>query len=255
MQADLKTFEARGVFGCTALTVITAQDTRAIKQVQPLPEPFIQAQIEAVLDDIGADAIKTGLLGRDSVVKLVAEVIKRYGIQNTVIDPVLMDGYGKQFVSDETLRTYRETLFPLATFITPNLDEAALLVGMTAHTPAEVQELARRLHDLGSRYVLIKGGHLNSGDTIIDLVYDGQNFVELTAPRLPLENPRGVGCTFAAALAAELAKGQPPLGAAEIAHRYLQAALRGSLDRQVGIGRQPVFHGVGRPPMFEDYQP
>lgn len=252
LQADLKTFEARGVFGSTALTVVTAQATQTIQQVHPLPETFIQAQIEAVLNDIGVDALKTGLLGRESVVWLVAEMIDRYQLENVVVDPVLMDGYGRRFVSDETLAAYREKLFPLATFITPNTPEAALLADMTISTTAEMQAAARRLHSMGARYVLIKGGHLMDEATVVDLIYDGQQFTALSAPRLPIENPRGVGCTLAAALAAELAKGKSALEAAQLAHRYLQAALRGSLGWQVGRGRQPIYHSVDRPPLFEE---
>jgi hydroxymethylpyrimidine/phosphomethylpyrimidine kinase len=246
IQADLKTYEARGVFGSTAITLVTAQNTQGVRQVYPIPETMIEAQIRAVLDDIGANAIKTGLLGRESVVKLAAELIKEYDIKQVVVDPVMVDGSGKQFVNAETLAAYQSVLFPLATFITPNLDEASLLANIPISTRDDLYEAATRLHQFGSAYVLIKGGHLAENHTILDLVYDGRQFVELTAPRLAVDNPHGVGCTFASAIAAELAKGQAPLDAVKIAHAYLQTALVGSLGRQIGTGRQPVYHGVER---------
>jgi hydroxymethylpyrimidine/phosphomethylpyrimidine kinase len=246
IQADLKTCEARGVFGCTAITVVTAQNTVSVTGAHPLPEEFIQAQIDAVMSDIAPQTLKTGLLGRASVVEMVA----RINVSNRVIDPVLLDGSGRQIVSDETVTAYREKLFPLATVITPNLDEAALLAGLSISD--DPREMARKLHDFGPDFVLIKGGHLTQTDHIIDLLYDGENYIELTAPRLPVENPHGVGCTFASAIAAELAKGQRPKDAVKIAHEYLHAALKGSLDWKLGAGRSPVNHGVGRVSLFED---
>jgi hydroxymethylpyrimidine/phosphomethylpyrimidine kinase len=234
------------VFGCTALTAVTAQNTKGVRQVYPLPEELIGAQVKAVLDDIGTDALKTGLLGRESVVRLVADLIRAYGIQKVVVDPVLVNGQGQVFVSPEAIRAYQTYLFPLATFVTPNLDEAALLADMTISSVEDLYEAAKRLHVWGAAVVLVKGGHLAGDEQVVDLVYDGRDFLELTVPRLPIHHPHGVGCTFAAAIAAESAKGKSPIEAAQIAHQYLQATLRGSLDRQIGGGRQPVYHGVGR---------
>jgi hydroxymethylpyrimidine/phosphomethylpyrimidine kinase len=248
IQADLKTFEARDVFGSTALTAVTAQNTQGVRRVYPLPEELIEAQIKAVLDDIGADAIKTGLLGRESVVRLTADLIHTYGIPKVVVDPVMVNGQGQLFVSPETMRAYQTRLFPLATFITPNLDEAALLANMPISAENDLYDAAQRLHQWGSAFVLIKGGHLAGDGQIIDLVYDGRDFMELPAPRLPIHNPHGVGCTFASAIAAALAKGKPPLEAVQTAHGYLQAALQGSLARRIGGGRQPVYHRVEQNP-------
>ena len=255
IQADLKTFEARGVFGTTAVTVVTAQDTYGVKAVHMMPEDFIRAQATAVLDDIGADALKTGLLGRETVVHLAAELVRAYNIQRVVVDPVLLDGRGRQFVSDEAVTAYREVLFPLVAVITPNLDEAALLAGIEIRTINDMHTAAQRLHEFGVKTVLVKGGHLADADSsvthITDVIFDGNQFIELTALRLPVKNPHGVGCTFASAVAAELAKGQPAIAAITTAHHYLQAALAGILEfeNRIGGGRTPVFHGVGRPPL------
>jgi len=245
IQADLKTYEACGVFGCTALTMLTAQNTLGVKGMYPLPEDFIAAQMQTVLDDIGADATKTGFLGRVSVVQVVAQIITAYRLPHVVVDPVLLDGKGQQIVSDEALAAYKDRLFPLAAVITPNLDEAALLTGIPIQTKADIYEAARRLHGLGVGVVVVKGGHLRDGDAILNLVYDGQQFTPLSAPRLSVENPHGVGCTFASAIAAALARGVDPPQAIQSAHEYLQAALMGSLGWRLGRGRSPVFHGVG----------
>lgn len=249
IQADLKTFEACGVFGSTALTMVTAQDTEGVKKAFPLPEDFIAQQIETVLDDLGADAVKTGVLGRKAVVQVVAEHIQAYAIDKLVVDPVLVDGRGRQFVDDATLDAYRRVLFPLAMVITPNLDEAALLTGVSIENAEDIAEAARRLHGCGAQVVVVKGGHLAERDRVIDLVYDGYDLLTFVAPRLPVDNPHGVGCTFASAMAAELAKGNTPQQALETAHRYLHAALRGSLGWRLGRGRAAVYHATNRDPV------
>ena len=244
IQADLKTYEAHGVFGCTAITAVTAQNTVGVQAGHALPEAFISQQIASVLDDIGADAIKTGLLVRESVIQLVVEAITKYGIEQVVVDPVMIDGYGKQFVSAGAVAAYRERLFPLATVITPNLDEAAVLTGLTVLSQADLFAVAKRLHEFGAHHVVVKGGHLTQDAAILDLVYDGETFTELRAERLPIQNPHGVGCTFASAIAANLALGQAPLAAIQAAHTYLQNALRASLGWTVGAGRSPVNHAL-----------
>lgn len=242
IQADLKTLEARGVFGCTALTAVTAQDTQKVHAVHFLPEAFIRQQIEVVLNDLGADALKTGFLARASIVNLVAAAVKIQ--KNLVVDPVLVNGQGVQFANAEAVHAYQHNLLPMATVTTPNVDEATILTGVPIHQRADLYEAARRMLDFGVQSVVIKGGHLTDGDTILNLFYDGENFVELTAPRLPIENPHGVGCTFASAIAAEIAKGAALTTAVTTAHRYLQAGLASSQHWQLGKGRLPVHHAV-----------
>lgn len=240
IQADLKTFMARGVFGCSALTIATAQDTLQVRTAHTLPDAFIAQQIDTVLADLGADGIKTGLLMRASIIELVAERVKDYPV--LVVDPVLVNGAGDQIVSDEAVKAYQECLFPHATVITPNMDEAALLTGISIHSVEDLRTAAQRLKEQGPQMVVVKGGHLDDPEQVVDVVYDGENFTELTAPRLPISNPHGVGCTFASAIAAELAKGNDK--AVQTAHHYLARALAGSLDWQLGSGRTGVNHGV-----------
>ncbi len=242
IQADLKTYAAHRVFGMSALTVVTAQNTCTVQKALPLPLGLIQAQIVAVLEDMQADAIKTGLLGRADVVQLVAELVADYGKTPFVVDPVLVNGAGQPIVDEETVNVYRRKLFPLSTVITPNLDEARWLTDMTAITTEnDLRAAARRLHALGPQAVLVKGGHLE-GPQKVDLFFDGREFVKLTAPTLPVDNPHGVGCTFASAIAAGLALNTPLLEAVRNAHAYLQRTLRGALNWQIGRGRTPVNH-------------
>jgi len=246
IQADLKTYEARGVFGTSAITIVTAQNTLSVQHAMPIPLELIEQQIDSVLSDIGANVVKTGLLGREDVVELVANRVKALQDIPLVVDPVLVNGNGDPIVTVETVKAYQDNLLPLATIITPNIDEAQWLTNLDSiQHLGDCYTAARRLYDFGVKNILIKGGHLGNSDGITDLFFDGVDFVELVAPTLPVINPHGVGCTFASAIAAELAKGKSPLDAVYIAQEYLQAALRGALDWRVGQGRTPVNHHVG----------
>lgn len=248
IQADLKTMAAHQVFGTTAITAVTAQNTLGVQRAMGLPVEMIEAQIEAVLNDIGADAIKTGLLGRVEVVGLVAEKVADFregkGYVPLVVDPVLVNGSGARIVAPEVVAAYRERLFPLAGIITPNLDEACWLAEQEMVKSVEgLYEVARALYGFGSQAVLVKGGHLD-GAQKVDLFFDGTDFIELTAPTLPIENPHGVGCTLASAIASQLARGETLVTAVQNAHAYLQKALHGALGWQLGQGRLPVNHQV-----------
>jgi hydroxymethylpyrimidine kinase/phosphomethylpyrimidine kinase len=244
LQADLKTFEARGVFGASVVTTVTAQDTQQVYQVYTLPESFIETQIQVVCNDLRIQAVKTGLLGRPSVIQITAAALRQHKVGQVVVDPVLVNGVGDPITPPETRRAYQDWLFPLATVITPNLDEAALLLGQNIQDLAALKAAAYQLHQRGAKGVVIKGGHLLTPDQVVDVVYDGEQMIELTAPRLPTANPHGIGCTWAAAMTAELAKGYGPLEAIRRAHAYVQRALVGSLNWQVGKGRTPVYHAV-----------
>jgi len=246
-QADLKTFEARGVYGMSALTAITAQNSLAIQGVQFMEPAFVTAQIESVLSDLGADAIKTGLLFRAPIVEAAAAAIQAHASATPlIVDPVLVAGDGRRLVDDATLEAYRRALFPKALIITPNLDEAAILSGRPVDSPTAMHDAARALIDLGARSVLIKGGHLSQGE-IIDLLFDGAQFVEYRAVRLTSPNAvnaRGAGCTFASCIAAEIAKGGDLYGAVRTANEYVHAALVGAQDWQMGHGRGTLKHDV-----------
>jgi hydroxymethylpyrimidine/phosphomethylpyrimidine kinase len=254
LQADLKTFEARQVFGLSAVTAITAQDSRHIEVVQVLDPALVAQQIAVVLDDIRVDTIKTGLLFHSEIIDAVLEAITsaRSAPDRLVIDPVLVSGDGRSLVDDTTIEAYVTGLFPRALIITPNIDEAAILTGLQIDDPDAMAEAARMLHDMGPAFVLVKGGHLAWGDKILDLLYDGSTFQEFRSVRLPGRNVRGAGCTFASCIAAEVAKGRDVPAAVSIAKQYLTTALTAAAGWKVGRGRGTIFHSTGRPPLYNE---
>lgn len=250
IQADLKTFEARQVYGLCALTALTAQDSARIHGLQVLEAGFVAAQIRVVLADAGAHAIKTGMLLRREIIDAVATNLASTDAP-LIVDPVLVDGRGRALVDEAGIAAYREKLFPRALIVTPNLNEAALLTGQSVDSVRAMRGAARALVDLGPRYVLVKGGHLD-GDEMVDVLFDGHDLIELPVERLPSANARGAGCTFAACITAEVARGRDVTVAVRIAQRYLAATLRGALDWRIGAGRGALFHAVGRAPLFDE---
>ncbi len=245
VQADLKTLTALGVFGSSALTLITAQDTEGVHAIQHLSPEFVTIQVETVLNDIGADAIKMGFLGDAEVIAHLQAYLP--SSIPLVVDPVLVNGAGDLIVSRDTIRAYQKILLPRAKIITPNLDEARLLAGMEViNNQDDMETAARRIYEeFGPRAIVMKGGHLaesQRADMVLDLLFDGQQFYELIAPRLPISNPHGVGCTFASAIAAYIARGQSTNRSVHLAHRYLHNALSAAQDWQIGHGRTPVNH-------------
>lgn len=242
IQADLKTFTARGVFGMSALTLVTAQNTTGVQQLQALPLDFIAAQIEAVLGDIGADTIKTGLLLRPEIIDMLAAQLPERPL---IVDPVLVNGAGQQIVSDAAVEAYQKRLFPRAHIITPNLDETKRLTGMeTIKSEDDFRTAAKRLHAFGASYVLLKGSIAHVDNVVRDYLYDGEHFWQWEHPTLPVQNPHGIGCTFASAIAAEIAKGSPTPSAVATALDYVHRALQGAHHWQLGAGRSPVNHFV-----------
>ncbi len=237
IQADLKTFAAHGVYGTSAITAVTAQNTREVIAIAEVPEEVVAAQIDSVLEDIGAGAIKTGMLSSAAIVATVSERIEAWGIP-TVVDPVMVSKSGNYLLAPEAVSAIKRDLIPLSLIVTPNHHEAAALTGVEISSDDDAREAARRLCDLGARIVVIKGGHRPGAP--IDLVFDGSSFGELSADRIETENTHGTGCTFSAAIAANLALGFGPLESIARAKLYLTEALRSSY--RVGGGHSPVNH-------------
>ncbi len=237
IQADLKTFAAHGVYGISAITAVTAQNTREVIAVAEVPEEVVAAQIDSVLEDIGAGAIKTGMLSSARIVTTVAERIEAWGIP-TVVDPVMVSKSGNFLLAPEAVGAVKRQLIPASLIVTPNHHEAAVLTGIEINSDDDAREAARALADLGARIVIIKGGHRPGAP--IDLVFDGTSFGELSADRIETENTHGTGCTFSAAIAANLALGFGPLESIARAKLYLTEALRSSY--RVGGGHSPVNH-------------
>ncbi|HEY7036329.1 MAG TPA: bifunctional hydroxymethylpyrimidine kinase/phosphomethylpyrimidine kinase [Thermomicrobiales bacterium] len=242
IQADLKTFAALGVYGTSALTAVTAQNTQEVVAIAEVPEEVVAAQIDAVLEDIGADAAKTGMLSSAPIIATVADRLEAWGVTNLVVDPVMVAKSGDRLLQIDAIDELRSTLLPLALVVTPNLPEAEVLSGLTIQTEDDARRAAGAIAGLGPRYVVVKGGHRR--DAPIDVVYDGRDYVDLPADRIETPNTHGTGCTFSAAIAAHLALGAAPLEAIAAAKEYVTAALRASY--RVGNGHSPVnhFHAV-----------
>lgn len=239
IQADLKTFTALGVYGASVLTAVTAQNTRGVVAVHELSPEMVAAQFRAVMDDIGADAVKTGMLGNAAVVATVASFIREYRIARLVVDPVMYAKDGHPLLTEEGRRVLVGELLPLATVIAPNLAEAGALLGRELRDLEDVREAARRLRDLGPSWVVIKGGHL-AGEPV-DVAHDGRDWFELRGPRLP-GTVHGTGCTFTAALTAGLARGMDVPAALALAKEFTALAIRHA--PAVGRGHRPPNHAA-----------
>ena len=238
IQADLKTMQAFGVHGMSVIAAVTAQNSVGVTGVWELPADAVRAQIRAVLDDIGADAIKTGMLGSAGMVEAVADELVGYG-GPLVVDPVAVSKHGETLIPDDALHAMRRRLLPLATVVTPNLDEVRRLTGVEVHEASQLPEAAEALLAYGPKWVLVKGGHLQ-GDAI-DLLTDGDARVELRSPRLDNRHTHGTGCTLASAICAELAKGTELVPAVWAAKEYVSGAIAAGFALGAGIG--PVDHG------------
>ncbi len=237
IQADLKTFAALQVYGLSALTAITAQNTLGVRAVQELPTEMVEAQIEAVLEDIGADVAKTGMLSSSSIIQTVARCIARWNLR-VVVDPVMVAKGGHLLLQPEAITTLSTVLLPLAEVITPNLPEAEVLTGQRIETLDEMRSAAQAIAALGPRHVVVKGGH-RAADAV-DVYFDGQRFVELHAERIQTRHTHGTGCTFSAAITALLARGEPVDAAIAGAKHYLTEAIRHAPG--IGNGHGPVAH-------------
>ena len=238
IQADLKTFAALGVYGASTLTAITAQNTVAVTAVHELPTDLIQAQIDAVVTDIGVDAVKTGMLSSAAIVAAVAAALQKHAISNLVVDPVMIAKSGDALLRSDAVAALRTHLLPLAAVVTPNIPEAETLTGQSIQTDADTRRAAAQILEMGPRSVVVKGGH--RAGPAVDLFYDGVQFQEFTAPRIDTKNTHGTGCTFAAAIAAGLAQGKNLTAAVAQAKDYVTAAIRHSYP--LGQGHGPLHH-------------
>ena len=234
IQADLKTFAALGVFGASAITSVTAQNTVGVQGVHDLPPEFVSLQIDSVLDDIAIDAAKTGMLSSAAIIEIVAEKVKAHRIERLVVDPVMVAKSGAPLIQPEAVKALIQRLLPLALVVTPNVPEAEALSGLKIGGLDGMRQSARQIHGLGSKYVVVKGGHL--GGRATDLVFDGSAFTELDADRIDTPHTHGTGCVFSAAIAAELAKGSSVPDAIAAAKRFVTAAIRYGFQLGRGCG-------------------
>lgn len=242
IQADLKTFSAFGVYGASVLTALTAQNTRGVQGVEPVRPEFVEAQLASVLDDLDVRAIKTGMLANSAIVSAVATALRRVPGIPVVVDPVMVATSGDRLLALDAIAAYKAELFPRATLVTPNLPEAAALLGAdVAGNEKEAVAQARAIAAFGSRAVLVKGGH-GHGSEAVDIFVSGDAVVRLAAPRIETRHTHGTGCTLSAAIAALLAHGEGLETAVRRAKAYVSAALAAGRDLGVGHGNGPVDH-------------
>ncbi len=249
IQADLKTFSALGCYGMTAITAITAQNTVGVSAIHGVPVEVLKAQIRAVMDDIGADAVKIGMLHSPEVVEVVAWAIDEYRIKHVVLDPVMVATSGDRLIAQETVRVLVSELFHRASVVTPNLDEAALLLGREIAGIADLDAAATDLLALGARAVLLKGGHL-PGDEVVDVLAVRDAVLQrLQSGRIVSRNVHGTGCTLSSAITVQLALGQALPQAVAAARQYILRAITSGVDVHTGHGHGPLNHGHAPLPM------
>jgi len=249
IQADLKTFAALGCYGMSAITALTAQNTVGVQAIHAVPPAFLRQQIDAVLDDIGADAVKIGMLHVPEVVQVVASALQRHGLERVIVDPVMVATSGDRLIAEETVAVLVRDLFPRALLITPNLDEAALLLGHTLSRREDLLPAAQALQALGAPAVLLKGGHLQ-GDVVEDLLLERDGTVtRLASERIATRNGHGTGCTLSSAIAAHLALGLDLASAVRRGREFIVQAIAAGADVRTGQGHGPLNHGHAPRPM------
>ena len=250
IQADLKTMQELGVFGMSAITAITAQNSLGVQGVWPLPPEAVAAQIDAVLGDIGTDAVKTGMLHDAAVIEAVADALERHAVPSLIVDPVMVAKSGDRLLRADAINALKRRLLPMAELITPNLPEACALLNISENeirTEQDMIEAARGLHSLGVRNALLKGGHLpDSGGMCVDVLCgaDADGPVVIVAPRVATRHTHGTGCTLSAAIAARRAKGLPLVQAVRSARRFLGEAIAQAVPTGAGVGS--LWHAAHR---------
>ena len=242
IQADLKSIAALGCYGMTAITALTAQNTQGVRAIHPVPLKMLADQIDAVVEDIGVDAVKIGMLHSADTVRTVSAAIERHALPHIVLDPVMIATSGAVLIDNEAISVLVRYLFPRAAVVTPNLDEASLLVGRPLDNEAAMEAAALQLLDMGAQAVLLKGGHL-PGDTVSDLLVTNDRQPHwMRAARIDTPNTHGTGCTLSSAIASHLALGAPLAQAVELAREYVRGALQAGARVRTGEGSGPLDH-------------
>ena len=240
--ADLKVFAALGTYGCGVVTALTAQNTRAVTGIHPVPPEFLALEIDTLFADVRIDAVKIGMLASSELIHVVADALKRYNPAYVVLDPVMVAKSGDRLLRADAVAALKAELLPLATVLTPNLPEASDLLGHeVAGAPEGMRSAAGALHTMGARTVLMKGGHM-TGDRLVDIFYDGKIFIELPTDRIPTKNTHGTGCALSSAIAALAPQRASLEQAVRDARDYVIDAIRGSHQLSVGHGHGPLHH-------------
>lgn len=246
LQADLKTFSALGCYGMTAVVAVVDENTVGVTGIHPIPVPFVVGQIRSCLDDIGADAVKIGMLHSSELIQAVADTLAAYDIANIVLDPVMVATSGDPLLQAEAIGTLRDVLIPASRVITPNIPEAEILLGSKIDSQRQLPDAARRLSQDGRVSVLLKAGHLHDA-TVDDIFYNAESntIIAMSSPRIATCNTHGTGCTLSSAFAASLAKGMSLDDAAAAAKEYISRAIEAGAQYKIGHGHGPVHHFFG----------
>lgn len=242
IQADLKTFSALGCFGMSVITALTAQNTQAVTDIYPVSADFVAKQIDAVISDIGVDALKIGMLNTPDIIKIIADKLKEYKVKNIVLDPVMIAKSGDKLLQDESITALKEELIPLARVITPNIPEAEVLAKESIKDRKDLEKVAIKLLELGPEGVLVKGGHFENAESPDCLALSSGKIIWLEAKRINSPNTHGTGCTTSSAIASYLAKGLDLENAVRAAKNYIQSAIIAGAEYKIGHGHGPVHH-------------
>lgn len=244
IQADIKTISAMGCYASSAITAVTVQNTLGVQAVHPIPLDILEGQIDAILSDIGADAIKIGMLHSTKVVNLVAEMIEKYEIRNVVLDPVMVSTSGHKLIEDDAIESIKNRLIPLSRVITPNIPEAEILSGFKISSEQDFEQIAKKLSFNKSVSVLLKAGHLDN-DCLVDYFYNVEDntITLLPSKRVQTKNTHGTGCTLSSAFASALARGEDLTTASKSAKKYIEQAIVSGAEYEIGHGHGPVNHG------------
>lgn len=243
IQADLKTFFAFNVFGMSVLTSITAQNTLGVRAVHDIPPEIIGKQIDAVMEDMDVNSVKTGMLSSKEIIEVIAHRIKKFRIKHLVVDPVMVAKSGDRLLQKNAEISLVKSLLPLTFILTPNVYEAQLISGLIIKSMEDARKAAKEIHEKGPDFVLLKGGHLQIKDQAVDLLFDGKTFESFRADRIESKNTHGTGCTFSAAITACLAKGMTVHKAIETAKDYITRAIQNA-PSNIGKGSGPLYHNI-----------
>ena len=243
IQADLKAFSANGVYGMSAITAVTAQNTKKVLDIFPLPVEMIKKQIQAVVEDIGTDAVKIGMLHSSEVIRIVVKTLKEYNLTNIVVDPVMVATSGDKLLQDEAISTLIKEMLPVATVITPNLPEAEIILNRKIKTKEAFIKATKDLTETGARAILLKSGHFK-GKELTDVLFipEKNELIEIPSKRVPTENTHGTGCTLSSAIAAHLALGTPLKEAIKKGLKYIHQSILEGAQYEIGHGHGPVHH-------------
>ncbi len=243
VQADLKTFTALGVFGTSVITAITAQNTVGVQGVFEVPAEFVGKQIDSVMQDIGADSVKIGMLANEAVIEVVADRIRKYKMKFVVLDPVMVAKSGDRLIHKKAQKALIEKLFPLSYLITPNLYEAEVITGLKIESVEQMITSAKMMLKMGLKNVLLKGGHLHEEQDAIDILVNNEKRIyKFISKRIKTKNTHGTGCTYSSAIAACLAKGHNLTESVKIAKKYIDCAIKGGQFLKIGHGHGPLKH-------------